>query len=132
MDLAKESRAKLVKELVVHGAFHSPLMDEAKEDFKVALDFTEFKKVSIPVYTNVTAKPITKFTDLDEIKELLYNQLTSAVKWDQSVVKMINDGAKEFIELGPGKVLQGLIKKIDGSVSIKGVDKVQDVETINK
>jgi len=132
MELAKVSGAKFVKELVVHGAFHSPLMEEAKEDLKVALDFTEFKKVSIPVYTNVTAKPITKLTDLEEIKESLYNQLTSSVRWDQSIMNMINDGAQEFIELGPGKVLQGLIKRIDGSVSIKGVDKVEDVETINK
>lgn len=131
MVMAKERGAKLAKELVVHGAFHSPLMESAKEDFEVALDYTEFKKVKIPVYTNVHAKPITQDTDLEFIKETLYDQLTSSVRWDESIVNMINDGANEFIELGPGKVLQGLIKRINNTVSITGVDKAADVEAIN-
>lgn len=131
MAIAKEKGAKLVKQLVVHGAFHSPLMESAKEDFKVALDYTEFKKINIPVYTNVAAQPITKDTELEYIKESLYNQLTSSVRWEESIVNMINDGAKEFIELGPGKVLQGLIKRINGSVSIKGLDKVNDIESVH-
>lgn len=131
MVLAKERGAKLAKELFVHGAFHSPLMESAKEDFEVALDYTEFKKVKIPVYTNVHAKPITQDTDLEFIKETLYDQLTSSVRWDESIVNMINDGAREFIELGPGKVLQGLIKRINNTVTIKGVDKAVDVEAIN-
>ncbi|MCC7158165.1 MAG: ACP S-malonyltransferase [Ignavibacteria bacterium] len=130
MVLAKERGAKLVKELIVHGAFHSPLMESAKEDFKRALDFTEFKKVQIPVYTNVTGKAITKDSGPDEIKVSLYNQLTSSVKWDESVVNMINDGATEFIELGPGKVLQGLIKRINNTVVIKGVDKAEDINKL--
>ncbi len=132
MKLSKESGAKLVKELVVHGAFHSPLMESAKKDFKAALDATEFKKVNIPVYANVTAKPVTKETETREIKDLLYNQLTSSVRWEESVVNMINAGANEFIELGPGKVLQGLVKRINNSVSIKGVDKAEDVNAINQ
>jgi len=131
MKLAKERGAKMAKELVVHGAFHSPLMESAKEDFEVALDYTEFRKVKIPVYTNVHAKPITQDTDLEFIKETLYDQLTSSVRWDESVVNMINDGAKEFIELGPGKVLQGLIKRINNTVNIRGIDKAADVETLN-
>lgn len=131
MKLAKERGAKMAKELVVHGAFHSPLMESAKEDFEVALDYTEFRKVKIPVYTNVHAKPITQDTDLEFIKETLYDQLTSSVKWDESVVNMINDGAKEFIELGPGKVLQGLIKRINNTVNIRGIDKAADVEALN-
>lgn len=131
MKLAKERGAKMAKELVVHGAFHSPLMESAKEDFEVALDYTEFRKVKIPVYTNVHAKPITQDTDLEFIKETLYDQLTSSVRWDESVVNMINDGAKEFIELGPGKVLQGLIKRINNTVNIRGVDKAADVEALN-
>jgi [acyl-carrier-protein] S-malonyltransferase len=131
MVLAKEKGAKMVKELVVHGAFHSPLMESAREDFKVALDYTEFKKIKIPLYTNVSAKPITKDTDLEFIKESLYDQLTSSVRWDESISNMINDGANEFIELGPGKVLQGLIKRINNTVTIKGVDKAIDVEAIN-
>ena len=131
MKLAKERGAKMAKELVVHGAFHSPLMESAKEDFEVALDYTEFRKVKIPVYTNVHAKPITQDTDIEFIKETLYDQLTSSVRWDESVVNMINDGAKEFIELGPGKVLQGLIKRINNTVNIRGIDKAADVEALN-
>lgn len=131
MVLAKEKGAKLVKRLVVHGAFHSPLMESALEDFKVALDYTEFKKIKIPLYTNVNAMPITKDTDLEYIKESLYNQLTSSVRWDESIVNMINDGAKEFIELGPGKVLQGLIKRINNTVTIKGLDKANDVHAVH-
>jgi [acyl-carrier-protein] S-malonyltransferase len=127
MALAKEKGAKLTKELVVHGAFHSPLMESAKRDFKAALDNTEFKKIRIPVYSNVSAKPITKDTDPAVIKDTLYDQLTSSVLWQESIVNMISDGAREFIELGPGKVLQGLIKRIDGSVSIKGIDKAEDI-----
>ncbi len=130
MVLAKESGAKLVKELVVHGAFHSPLMESAREDFKVALDYTEFKKIKIPLYTNVNAKPITKDTDLEYIKESLFDQLTSSVRWDESITNMISDGATEFIELGPGKVLQGLIKRINNTVKISGVDKAADLESI--
>lgn len=130
MVFAKEKGAKLVKELVVHGAFHSPLMESAKEDFKVALDFTEFNKVKIPVYTNVTAQPITKDTNLEEIKESLYNQLTSSVRWEESILNMINDGAREFIELGPGKVLQGLIKRINSTVSVRGIDKAEDISKL--
>jgi [acyl-carrier-protein] S-malonyltransferase len=131
MAIAKEKGAKMVKQLVVHGAFHSPLMESAREDFKVALDFTEFKKINIPVYTNVDAQPITKDTDIEYIKESLYNQLTSSVRWEESIMNMINDGAKEFVELGPGKVLQGLIKRINSSVNIKGLDKVQDIEAVH-
>ena len=131
MAIAKEKGAKMVMQLVVHGAFHSPLMESAREDFKVALDYTEFKKINIPVYTNVYAQPITKDTDIEYIKESLYNQLTSSVRWEESIVNMINDGAKEFVELGPGKVLQGLIKRINNSVNIKGLDKVQDIEAVH-
>jgi [acyl-carrier-protein] S-malonyltransferase len=131
MVIAKERGAKMAKELVVHGAFHSPLMESAREDFRIALDNTEFKKVSIPVYTNVHAKPITADTDPEFIKQSLYDQLTSSVRWDESVVNMIADGATEFIELGPGKVLQGLIKRINNTVTIKGVDKAADIDTLN-
>jgi [acyl-carrier-protein] S-malonyltransferase len=130
MVLAKERGAKLTKELVVHGAFHSPLMESAKEDFEVALDYTEFKKVRIPVYTNVHSTPITGDTDLEFIKESLYDQLTSSVRWEESIVNMINDGASEFIELGPGKVLQGLIKRINNTVVIKGIDKAEDINKL--
>ncbi len=132
MVLAKEGGAKLAKELIVHGAFHSPLMESAREDFKAALDSTEFKKVQIPVYTNVTGKAITPQTEVDRIRKSLYDQLTSSVRWDESIVNMIKDGARDFIELGPGRVLQGLIKRIDNSVNTSGVDKMEDVEKVNE
>ena len=130
MVIAKERGAKLAKELVVHGAFHSPLMESAREDFKAALENTDFSKVNIPLYTNVNALPVTGNTPIEQIKESLYNQLTSPVRWEESIRNMINDGAAEFIEFGPGKVLQGLIKRIDGSVSIKGIDKAEDINNL--
>ncbi len=131
MILAKEKKAKLVKELVVHGAFHSPLMEPAREELKKALDSTEFNTIMIPVYANVTGEALTPISSHDEIRDSLYNQLTSSVRWEQSVRNMIKDGADEFIELGPGKVLQGLVKRIDSNVSIKGFDKAPDLDSIN-
>jgi [acyl-carrier-protein] S-malonyltransferase len=130
MELAKEAKAKLVRELVVHGAFHSPLMEPAKKEFKKALDDAPINKVKIPVYTNVTAKPMTPDTPVETIKDLLYNQLTSSVRWEESIANMINDGADEFIEIGPGKVLQGLIKRINSSVLVRGFDKAADLKNI--
>lgn len=129
MQLAKEKKARLVKELVVHGAFHSPLMESAKIDFRAALDNTEFKKLRIPVYANVTGKPFTDTTNAADIKKSLFDQLTSSVRWDESIVNMINDGAEEFIEIGPGKVLQGLVKRINPAVSVKGIDKAEDLKS---
>lgn len=131
MVLAKEKGAKLVKELVVHGAFHSPLMASAGEGLKAALNETEFKSPRIPVFANVSAFPYSATASSDDIRECLYKQLTSSVRWDESVVNMINTGADEFVEFGPGKVLQGLIKRIDPKVKISGVDKASDLETIN-
>src|SRR5205085_11295440 len=110
---AKENKARMVKELVVHGAFHSPLMESARKDFKLALDFTEIKKLKIPVYANVSGLPFTSDTDAEEIKKSLYEQIISSVRWDESIINMVEHGAKEFIEIGPGKVLQGLVKRID-------------------
>ena len=130
MALAKEKKAKLVKELVVHGAFHSPLMEPAKEKFKEALDNTAFDSLMIPVYANVSAEALTPISSPDEIRGSLLNQLTSSVRWEQSVKNMIKDGADEFIELGPGKVLQGLVKRISDKVEIKGFDKVKDLDSI--
>jgi [acyl-carrier-protein] S-malonyltransferase len=130
MEIAKAKKAKLVKELVVHGAFHSPLMEPAKEEFKKALDNAPINNVKIPVYANVTAKPVLPDTPIDVIKNLLYNQLTSSVRWEESVANMIGDGASEFIELGPGKVLQGLIKRINSSVTVKGFDKAEDLDNL--
>ena len=125
MEICKAKGAKLVKELVVSGAFHSPLMQPAKDKLKTALDRTNFYDARFPVYANVTAKPVTK---KDEIKNLLFEQVTSPVRWEETIINMINDGAEEFYEIGPGKVLQGLVKRINPDVQCFGIDKFNDVE----
>ncbi|RPI15693.1 MAG: [acyl-carrier-protein] S-malonyltransferase [Ignavibacteriae bacterium] len=127
MELAKANKAKLVKELVVHGAFHSPIMEPAKEEFKIALEEVEFSKLNFPVYVNVTGNAITPDTKPNEIRDLLYNQLTSSVRWEDCVRNMARDGADDFVELGPGKVLQGLVKRICPNVSVKGFDKAEEL-----
>lgn len=124
MQMAREAGAKMVKELPVSGAFHSPLMEPAKEGLGKAIDNTSFESAKIPVYTNVTGLPITQ---PEEIKRSLKEQITSAVQWEKSIKNMINDGAKEFIEIGPGKVLQGLIKRISSDVKVSGVEKLSDL-----
>ena len=125
MILAKESGAKLVKELVVSGAFHSPLMASAKEKLQTKLDETKIINVSVPVYANVTAKVV---TNADEIKKLLYDQLSSPVRWEESIMNMIEDGATEFVEIGPGSVLQGLVKRINKEVKVSGIEKLEDLD----
>jgi [acyl-carrier-protein] S-malonyltransferase len=124
MDLAKQRGAKLVKELSVSGAFHSPLMESAKTGLLKALESTNINDASVPVYANVSARPVTK---PDEIRELLYRQLTSPVRWEESVMAMAADGATIFVEIGPGKVLQGLIKRIVPSATTQGIDKLADL-----
>lgn len=106
----KEAGARRALLLPVGGAFHSPLMKPAEEELAAAIEATTFNKPNCPVYQNVST---TAVTDPNEIKKNLIAQLTAPVKWTQSVQNMIADGATEFIEVGPGKVLQGLVKKID-------------------
>jgi [acyl-carrier-protein] S-malonyltransferase len=125
MEIAKQNGAKLVKELVVSGAFHSSLMQSAKEGLKVALAQTTINDASIPVYTNVTAEPVTRAA---EIRELLYQQVTSPVRWEQTIKNMVRDGASQFYEVGPGKVLQGLVKRTESSVPVMGFDKYTDIQ----
>jgi [acyl-carrier-protein] S-malonyltransferase len=125
MELCKTNGAKLTKELVVSGAFHSPLMQSAKDTLLDALVFTPFYDARFPVYTNVTAKPVTK---KDEIKNLLHEQVTSPVRWEETIKNMITDGFDEFYEIGPGKVLQGLVKRINPDVRLFGIDKYEDLE----
>lgn len=105
----KEAGARRALVLPVGGAFHSPLMKPAEEKLAAAIENTSFQKPSCPVYQNVTT---TAVTDPEEIKKNLIAQLTAPVKWTQSVQNMVADGATNFIEVGPGKVLQGLVKKI--------------------
>jgi [acyl-carrier-protein] S-malonyltransferase len=124
MDLARARGAKIVKELPVSGAFHSPLMESARTGLKAALDKIEIRDAAIPVYANVTARPM---HDADEIRHLLIEQLTSPVRWEEGVVNMIADGAVTFVEIGPGKVLQGLVKRIQGDVKTLGIEKLNDI-----
>ncbi|HFK5506236.1 ACP S-malonyltransferase [Elizabethkingia anophelis] len=109
----KEAGAKRALLLPVNGAFHSPLMQPAQEELAEAINTTKFSKPIIPVYQNITT---TAVSDPDEIKANLIKQLTGPVKWTQSVRNMIKDGATNFVEVGPGKTLQGLIRKIDSAV----------------
>lgn len=124
MELAKARGAKLVKELVVSGAFHSPLMASAREGLKKKLDETPLRDASVPIYMNVTAEPVTK---AEEIRDLLYRQLTSPVRWEDSIIHMVRDSADSFVEIGPGKVLQGLVKRIAAHVAVSNIDKYTDV-----
>lgn len=116
-ELMKEAGAKRALPLKVGGAFHSPLMEPARVELSDAIEATTFATPICPVYQNVSTKGE---TDPETIKKNLIDQLTSPVKWTQSVQNMIADGATEFIELGPGKVLQGLVTKIDKSASVSG------------
>ena len=114
----KEAGAKRALPLKVGGAFHSELMQPAQDELAKAINDAEFKEPICPVYQNVDGNPHTK---PEVIKENLIRQLTSPVRWTQDVENMIKDGATEFIELGPGKVLQGLVKKINPEVEVSGM-----------
>ena len=114
----KESGARRALVLPVGGAFHSPLMEDAKQELEDAIKNTVFNKPICPVYQNVSAEAI---SDETKIKENLISQLTSPVKWTQSVEKMIQDGGNNFIEIGPGKVLQGLVRKINSNVEASSI-----------
>lgn len=117
IEALKAAGAKRAMQLNVGGAFHSPLMQPAKEELAKAIENTNFNNPRCPVYQNYTARPS---TNPDEIKNNLIAQLTAPVLWTNTVQNMIQDGADEFIEFGPGEVLQGLIKKIDNSVKTSG------------
>jgi len=114
----KAAGAKRALVLPVGGAFHSPLMLPAKEELAAAIEATTFYQPSCPVYQNVIAKAV---TDTTEIKKNLIDQLTGAVRWTQSVQAMIGNGATHFTEVGPGKVLQGLVQKINKEMVVDGV-----------
>ncbi len=116
-ELLTKKGAKRAFKLPVGGAFHSPLMESAREELAKAIKNTLFNKPSCPIYQNTVAKAV---TSPNEIQENLIAQLTAPVRWSQSVQQMIADGGTEFIEVGPGKVLQGLMRKIDRSVTASG------------
>lgn len=115
---AKEAGAKRALPLPVGGAFHSPLMEPAREKLEKAIEATSFNSPVCPVYQNVSTKGE---TDVETIKKNLIAQLTAPVKWTQSVQNMVADGGAEFVECGPGKVLQGLVKKIHREAEVSGL-----------
>lgn len=115
----KEAGAKRALMLPVNGAFHSPLMQPAQEKLAAAIENTKFRTAMIPVYQNIST---TAVTDSEEIKQNLIEQLTGPVKWTQSVQNMIKDGAGHFVEVGPGKTLQGLIKKINAEATVSSAN----------
>ena len=125
MEICKLKGARLVKELVVSGAFHSPLMKPAQVILKDAMESTPVYDARLPVYANVTALPV---IEKEKIQNLLYEQLDSPVRWEETISNMINDGIDEFYEIGPGKVLQGLVKRINPDVKCFGIDKFSDME----
>ena len=118
-EVLTEKGARRAIKLVVGGAFHSPFMEPAREELAAAIEATTFSKPICPVYQNVDAKPV---SNPMVIKENLILQLTSPVKWTQIVQNMIADGATSFTEVGPGKVLQGLVKKVDRKMETAGVN----------
>lgn len=123
----KKGGAKMAIELTVGGAFHSQLMEPARARLQSALEKAQFQKPLYPVYCNVTAKPS---TDPEEIRTNLIRQLTAPVLWVQTIQNMIADGATIFIEIGPGKVLQNLIKRIAPTVQLGGVGTLQELEQL--
>ena len=116
-EVLTEKGAKRALLLPVGGAFHSPMMEPAREELAAAIEGTQFSEPTCAIYQNVVAKAV---TNPNEIKENLIAQLTAPVKWTQCIQAMIADGGTEFIEVGPGKVLQGLMRKIDRSVAASG------------
>jgi [acyl-carrier-protein] S-malonyltransferase len=117
-ELMKAAGAKRALPLPVGGAFHSPLMEPAREKLQSAIEATHFSKPICPIYQNVST---TAISDVNQIKSNLIAQLTAPVKWTQSVQNMVKDGATLFLECGPGKVLQGLIKKIHPEAEVSGL-----------
>ncbi len=127
VELAPSKGSRMAKELVVSGAFHSPLMKPAEQELSAALDQIDIQPATIPVCMNAIAQPVTSAA---EIRKNLILQLTSSVLWTQSIETMIQNGITEFVEIGPQKVLQGLIKRIDKTVTTRGVDNAADIQSL--
>jgi len=127
MGKAHDLGARMAKELNVSGAFHSPLMDPAKKRLSAALDTIEINTATMPVYANVTAQPT---TEADKLRSNLKNQLDCPVKWHETIDNMKTAGATEMMEVGPGRVLQGLTRRIDKKLISKGVETLEQIEGI--
>ena len=125
---SKDAGARMAVELNVSGAFHSPLMSPARENLAEMINSLEISNTIYPVFTNVDAKPVTEAID---IKNSLIRQLENPVLWAKSILEMKNKGINHFIEVGPGKVLQGLNKRIDRSIISQGVDSITKLEKID-
>ena len=125
---SKDAGARMAVELNVSGAFHSPLMSPARENLAEMINSLEISNTVYPVFTNVDAKPVTKAID---IKSSLIQQLENPVLWAKSILEMKSKGINHFVEVGPGKVLQGLNKRIDRSIMSQGVDSITKLEQIN-
>ena len=128
MDSAKASGARMTVQLNVSGAFHSPLMAPAREALADSLDSFEISDSLFPVFTNVDAEPITKG---HEIKDSLIRQLENPVLWSKSILSMKDYGIESFTEVGPGKILQGINKRIDRKIATQGVESLEQVEHFN-
>ena len=126
---APEMGAMKAVELVVSGAFHSPLMEAASEGLADALNKTTFNDAKVPVYSNVESKPV---KDKQAIRNLLLKQLTNPVLWQQIIENMISDGYDKFYEIGPGKVLRGLLKRINRSVSCQEIGTIDNLEKLGE
>lgn len=123
----KEAGAKRAVMLNVSGPFHSPMLKKAGEELRKEMQHMEFSKLSIPYVTNVTAEYI---SDIDETKELLAKQVSASVRWQESMEKMIVEGVDTFVEIGPGKTLNGFLKKINRDVKVYNVDSWTDMEKV--
>ncbi len=125
MSLAREKGARRVVDLPVSGAFHSPLMSSAVTAFGEKLHATSIKKANLPVYANVTAIPV---NSVEEMRNLLHHQLTHPVRWVETIQNMVRDGVTTFIEVGAGKVLSGLVKRISRDVTIQQCGTVEELD----
>ncbi len=121
----KEAGAKRILPLKVSGPFHSPMLKDAGEELRKELETIEFTDLKIPYITNVTADYV---EDSSQIGELLVHQISSSVRWEQSMGKLISDGVDTFIEIGPGKTLSGFLRKIDPSVNVRNISKWEDID----
>tara|TARA_B100001173_G_C15933121_1_gene523667 strand:- start:167 stop:1084 length:918 start_codon:yes stop_codon:yes gene_type:complete len=125
---SKKMGARMAVELNVSGAFHSPLMASARENLAEMINSLEISDTKYPIYTNADARPVTRNKD---IKDSLIRQMESPVQWTESILRMKNDGIKSFFEIGPGKVLQSLNKRIDKSIKSQSIESVIQMEQIN-
>ncbi len=128
MEAAAAAGAMKTVELNVSGAFHSPLMMPARDWLQDKLDTIEISDLTIPLFANVTAQAVTK---ADEIRQLLVNQLENPVRWNDSILNMAAAGITDFIEVGPGRVLQGLLRRIDRKLNAVGIEFLTDIEKFN-